>query len=280
MAGTDDVENAGMAGGDRDRAAGHSIERINGGNHSSRDVAVSGESAALLAMIERAARDTTIDIDRMERLFRMHEQAEARRAKAAYIAALSEMQAELPIVGKRGEIERTKKGEGGTQQKAKSTKYARWEDVVEAIAPVLQAHGFSISFRIKQGDRVEVTAILGHRDGHSEETSMSLPIDDSGAKNNMQGWGSSISYGKRYTAFALLNIVARDEDDDGNASGISLVTDEQVAEIDKLILDTGADKDWILDRYEIPDLTYMTAAQYSEAKTGLATRKRKMGAGK
>jgi len=175
-----------------------------------------GESAALLSMIERAARDPNVDIDKMERLFEMHERMTAHSAKAAYLAALAKMQTELPVIEKRGTI--------GTQ-----SKYARWEDVVEAITPVLARNGFSLSFRVDQPtpDRISVTAVLGHSEGHTEETSMSLPIDNSGSKNNVQGWGSSVSYGKRYTSFALLNISARGEDDDGNAAGLATITDEQ-----------------------------------------------------
>ncbi|MCB0066590.1 MAG: ERF family protein [Caldilineaceae bacterium] len=250
-------------------------DRSRDGDTGQRGIAVSGESAALLSMIERAARDPSVDIDRMERLFKMHEQAEARRARTAYTAALSEMQPELPVISKHGEIERTKKGASGQQEAAKSTKYAKWEDIVEGIAPVLARHGFSISFRIKQDQRVEVTAILGHRDGHFEETSMSLPIDDSGAKNNMQGWGSSISYGKRYTACALLNIVARGDDDDGKASSNVVISEEQVATLKKLIAETGADIDWICGRYEVPSLDYLTQTQFKEAVFGLSARKRK-----
>lgn len=245
------------------------VERVTGGS-AARGVAVAGESAALLAMIERAARDPSVDIDRMERLFKMHEQAEARRARASYIAALSAMQPELPVVEKRGEIARKAKDETGQKKEAKATKYARWEDVVEAISPILAKHGFSISFRIKQDQRVEVTAILGHRDGHCEETSMSLPIDDSGAKNNMQGWGSSISYGKRYTAFALLNIVARGEDDDGKAAGSDLaITDEQAEQIKVALEETGGQLPKFCAFYKLEKLTDLPAAKFDAAMAAI-----------
>jgi hypothetical protein len=44
--------------------------------------------------------------------------------------------------------------------------------------------------------------VLSHELGHSEETTMTLPLDTSGSKNNVQAVGSSTSYGKRYTATA------------------------------------------------------------------------------
>jgi hypothetical protein len=48
---------------------------------------------------------------------------------------------------------------------------------------------------------------------------MTLPLDTSGSKNNVQAVGSSTSYGKRYTATLLLNIRTKGEDDDGHAGG-------------------------------------------------------------
>jgi len=172
-----------------------------------------------LMMIERAASDPRVDIDKMERLFRMKEEHDARNAKTAYLRALADMQPELPVITKNGVISKNEKDERGqkTGKQEAMTKYAKWEDVVEGITPILAAHGFSLSFRIAQPTeaRVAVSGVLGHRDGHTEETTLALPIDSSGAKNNVQGWGSSVSYGKRYTALALLNISARGEDDDG-----------------------------------------------------------------
>jgi hypothetical protein len=179
--------------------------------------------AAIIQIIERAARDPAVDIDKMERLFRMKLDMEARSAKAAYLAALAAMQPDLPVITKHGVISKNEKDDRGqrTGRQEAMTKYAKWEDVLKGITPVLAKHGFSLSFRIAQPtpDRVAVSGVLGHRDGHTEETTLALPIDSSGAKNNVQGWGSSVSYGKRYTAFALLNISASDEDDDGNAGG-------------------------------------------------------------
>lgn len=238
------------------------------------------EASALISMIERAARDPNVDLDKMERLFVMQQAAHDRRAKAAYFAALSEMQPKMPVVGKRGAISKYEKDDRGgkTGRQEVMTRYAKWEDVVEAIRPTMAEHGFAISFRIAYPtpDRILVTGVLSHAEGHSEETSMSLPIDNSGAKNNVQAWGSSVSYGKRYTAFALLNIVARDEDDDGKLAGgaanSGLVTADQVAELQRLIDLSNADAGWICERYSIETLADMTAKQFGEAKTGLTAR--------
>jgi len=170
------------------------------------------DTGAIIQMIERVALNPAVDIDKMERLLLMQERVLDRNAKAAFTAALAVMQPELPVIVERGGI----KNNAG---KVTST-YAYWEDINEAIKPVLARHGFALAFRTgREADQIVVTGILSHREGHSEETSLGLPIDGSGSKNAVQAVGSSTSYGKRYTAGALLNLTSRGEDDDGQSGG-------------------------------------------------------------
>lgn len=174
---------------------------------------VAADAGSVLAVISRAAADPATDVDKLERLLGMYERITARSAQAEFTTALAEMQPGLPVIGHKGEI-LNKAGN------VVST-YARWEDINDAIRPVLAEHGFALSFRIGRADdgRPSVTGVLSHRAGHREETTMTLPVDDSGFKNAIQSVGSSVSYGKRYTTLALLNITSRGEDDDGRTAG-------------------------------------------------------------
>lgn len=187
--------------------------------HEAQPSDVADYSGGLLAVIERAARDPSVDMDKMERLLEMQERVHARHAKAAFSEALATLQPDLPIITERGKIivrEKTNSGkrDGDILQE---TSYALWEDINEAVRPLLAEHGFSLSFRtgMHTDGRVTVTGVLSHRLGHSEETMIILPHDSSGSKNAVQAIGSSTSYGKRYTAMALLNITSKGEDDDG-----------------------------------------------------------------
>lgn len=175
------------------------------------------ESAAIIQVIERAAMNPNVDIDKMERLLQMQERIMERNAKAAYAADLSAMQPHLPVITEKGKIVVRDKV---TKDVIQSTGYALWEDINEAIKPVLAQFGFALSFRtgLAPDGKIIVTGILSHRDGHQEETTMALPHDSTGSKNAVQAVGSSTSYGKRYTASALLNITSRGEDDDGSSS--------------------------------------------------------------
>lgn len=165
-------------------------------------------AAATIHMIAKAAADPTVDVAKLDRLLQMHERLLTKQAEVAFYAALSEMQQELPSIEERGQIK-------DNQGNVRST-YALWEDVNDTIKPILNKHGFALSFRIEDTDtKVKVTGVLSHKAGHREQTSLSLPSDTSGSKNSVQAVGSSVSYGKRYTAGALLNLTSHGEDDDG-----------------------------------------------------------------
>ena len=83
----------------------------------------------------------------------------------------------------------------------------------------LTEEGFGLSFKIlpRPEGGLNVCAVLRHTGGHTETGDpMPVPLDTTGGKNNLQGYGSSLSYGKKYAAFAALNIITEGEDTDGN----------------------------------------------------------------
>lgn len=186
------------------------------------------DGATLLAVISRAASDPSCDIEKMERLMQMHERMESRKAAAEFAAALSDMQDQLPSIGERGNA-------------ASRYTYALWEDINTAIKPVLKANGFALSFRTDCSDGITVTGVLSHRSGHSESTSIKLPADGSGGKNAVQAVASSVSYGKRYTAGALLNLTSHGEDDDAYRAAVPLITEDQEATLQALADEVKAD---------------------------------------
>jgi hypothetical protein len=202
---------------------------------------VAVEATSIMDVIAKAAADPNTDVGKLERLLAMYERITAQRAKAAYTAALVAVKPELPVIDRRGRIEITDKA---THTRViQSTPYALWEDIDEAITPALNKHGLVLTFRsgVAQDGKITVTGVLSHKDGHTEETTITLPHDSSGSKNAVQAVGSSTSYGKRYTATLLLNIRTRGEDDDGDKGGSNTITDEQVQTIFDIIKRTKAD---------------------------------------
>lgn len=225
------------------------------------------EATSILQVIERAARSPEVDIEKMERLFAMHERAMERQAKTAYAGALAAMQPELPIIGERGGI----KDRAGNVQ----SRYALWEDIVGIITPILSKHGFSLSFRTgNEADKVTVTGVLTHSAGHSEQTMLVLPIDTSGSKNAVQSVGSSTSYGKRYTAAALLNLRSGEIDDDGQRGGGQVISEEQAANIEALASEVGADIPRFLRYVGAAEVRTIPANKYESAIAALEKKRR------
>ena len=220
-------------------------------------------ATAIISVIERAALNPDVDIDKMERLLQMQQRIMAQEAKVLFDTALAEMQPELPVIDAKGAI---KNKSGGVQ-----SRYGKWEDVNEAIRPVLSAHGFALSFRIAEAENAHssITGVLSHRAGHREETSIRLPADHSGSKNAVQAIGSAVSYGKRYTAFALLNITVRGEDDDGQAGGSKAITEAEFIEIRNMIEEAGADEDRFLKYLGVPNLEEMPRTKLDGARAAL-----------
>jgi hypothetical protein len=241
--------------------------------------AVQSESAAILSMIERAARDPSVDIDKLERLLKMQKDAAEARAKVAFDSAMAEMQPKLPVIDRKGRIEVREKDREGKRTGAlqQSTPYALWEDINEAIRPILAAHGFSLTFRVGKTDAglITVTGILAHREGHRETDTITLQHDSTGSKNAVQAVGSSNSYGKRYTAINLLNITTRGQDDDGKAAGApDTITEEQIGELVSLIESVGADKGRFLRFFNVEQLSELPAKRFQEAVNMLNAKSR------
>jgi hypothetical protein len=232
------------------------------------------ETAAVLSLIERAARDPAVDIDKLERLMAMQKDMSETRAKVAFDAAMADMQPKLPVINRKGRIEvrektSTGKRDGDLQQ---STPYALWEDINEAIRPVLADHGFSLTFRVGKTDAglITVTGILAHREGHRESDTITLQHDSTGSKNAVQAVGSSNSYGKRYTAINLLNITTRGQDDDGRtADNTGLINADQAEELVALADEVKADKRAFCEYFKIDGIAMMPAKDFERAKVAL-----------
>lgn len=170
----------------------------------------------------------------------------AKRAYVEYCDARAEMGGKMPIIEKKGTVDR---GPGRGK-----FPYGRWEDVHEQINPVMTAYGFFLEFHTDTKTtpgRIEVTCILRHRAGHSEHTSLDAAPDQSGGKNNIQADISTITYLKRHTAGALLNLAYRGEDDDavrGGGSGDSAtLNEEQIKLIEAKIVEAKANRKLFCD---------------------------------
>jgi ERF superfamily len=231
--------------------------------------APASEAQSYLALIERIVKDPSVDVAKLEKMLDLQERVMTRNARSDFIASLKALQIALPQIARKGEI--AFKGEV-------QSRYGKWEDIDKVIRPLLDAHGFALSFKSVQNGHVAVTAILSHVGGHAEDTTVNLPVDASGNKNAVQAVGSAISYGKRYAAGMLLNLVFIGDDDDGQATEAApaTITKSSLGVLTKLIEETNTDLPRFLAHYGIGALADLPDAKFSDAKRLLEQRKAMM----
>jgi hypothetical protein len=182
----------------------------------------------------------------------------ATRQQTALNGALADFQGEAPAVYKG-----TKGGQGN---------YARYDDVMRSIKPLLSKHGLSVSFDTEMGDgRVTVTATIKHREGAQFTSRATVPVDSAMRANDSQKMGSAISYAKRYCLTAALNLVTSDEDDDGQAAGTATIDESQqdrLRELADQIDDEHSVERWF-QWLQVGTLEEIPANKFTNAETAL-----------
>lgn len=244
-------------------------------------------SETVMSVIARIAKDKEIPIERMTALLALQERILSRDSENAFVAALARAQSKFPVVQRSGKIvirnkEDRQKGVPEHEQRiVQETTYAKWEDIWAAVREPLNGEGFTLTFdrgKTPEG-LIVITAILrGH--GHRETASIELQHDSSGSKNPVQAVGSTISYGKRYTAGMVLNLVSRDleRDDDGESAGAApTIEPEQVTALNALLAQSKTDVEAFLSFYSerlklkmpLTSVVELPQSQYQHAQTTL-----------
>jgi len=177
------------------------------------------DTSAIIQIIDRAATDPNVDIDKMERLLNMQERIFDKNAEMAFNTAMAIVQQETPRIKREADNPQTR------------SKYAKLESINHVLVPIYTENGFALSFGT--GDTPSegwqrITCKISHVGGHSANFFVDLPVDDEGLKGNtnktkMHGAGSTMSYGRRYLTVLIFNITISDEDNDGNTSSVGLL---------------------------------------------------------
>lgn len=169
----------------------------------------------MVGMIERLAADPSFDVTKFEALVRLYHEMErdqaANAARAAYNAAMSEVQREVePVV-------RT------TQNDVTHSWYAKLEDIDQAIRESYLAHGFSLSFdsvEPLQPGNIRMRCRCRHSGGHQEDYHREAAPDTLGprgsaTKTALHGAASTETFLKRYLICGIFNVVFLGQDNDG-----------------------------------------------------------------
>jgi hypothetical protein len=173
------------------------------------------ESGSIIAMLITAARDPALDADKMRTMKDLATELQVSERQARFNSDFNGALMDMPVITKAGII--TIPAKDGKPERTQG-RFARFEDIDRVVRPILRRWNLAIRFEVGElNQAVSVRPILSHSNGHTERgEAMRVPLDTSGAKNNTQGAGSAVTYGKRYTMCAFLNIVTEGTDDDGS----------------------------------------------------------------
>lgn len=169
------------------------------------------EPASMLAVIERAANNPAMDVEKMERLLALHERIVARQAEEAFNNALAECQKQMRSISPDGVNPQTR------------SKYVTYSKLDSVLRPIYSEHGFSISYNTATTDKPECIRVIAllSRGGHTRTYQIDMPADGKGAKGGdvmtkTHAAGAAMSYGARYLLKSIFNVAVGEEDDDGN----------------------------------------------------------------
>ncbi|MBP5509863.1 MAG: ERF family protein [Kiritimatiellae bacterium] len=163
------------------------------------------EDAALAAKIEEYRRDVPPGIGEVEAELRAKIDELKRKPPVNLYAAIHKAQAQIETVRKNSENPHFK------------SKYATIDEIWETVRKALNGAGLIVFCTIEtRGDKKELTTHVAEIKS-GEEVSCSFPIV--AQATGPQAIGSAMTYARRYTLTALLEIVTGDgADDDGEAA--------------------------------------------------------------
>lgn len=231
-------------------------------------VPAQSETASILGMIERVARDPSVNMDKMMQLMSWRKETIADQRRAEFDEAMSSAKAEIPVINKNREVDFTS---------AKGRTHYKYEDLAEiarVVSPILAKHGLSYRYRVTSNlnEPVTVTCIVSHRGGHFEEVTLLGGKDDTGGKNAIQQVASTLTYLQRMTLKAALGLAASDDDDGKTSEPVDTVTQKQADDLADLIEVHGKNRSQFLkwakvERFEdIPAAAYESCVRAIEYK--------------
>lgn len=203
-------------------------------------------------------------IETLRELMQLKKEWEADEARKAFVAAMAAFKANPPEIVKDKHVSFT------TQKGTTAYDHATLGGVCAAVIKGLATHGISHRWDVAQSDnRIKVTCVLTHSQGHSESVGLNSAADDSGGKNSIQAIGSAITYLQRYSLLAATGLAALDQDDDGQKAGTEFITAKQAADLQAKAEEVGVIKENFLRFLGVERLAELPARKYKAALQAL-----------
>jgi hypothetical protein len=226
------------------------------------------------------AADKGMGLEDLKELFGLQERIDARNARMAFSRALAAFRAECPQPQKTRENAQFSVTRDGQKR---ASRYAPLEEIDRVARPVAARHGLSWLWDTEiDGDYMRVTCKVFHEDGHMEAATVAMPYESKAGASPQQKYGSTQTYGMRYSLIAALGITTADDDVDGAALADpgDTITDEQAAVLREWIEVSGADEAAFLEYVGTDKVENLSTMRFDHALKALQAKARKAGAEK
>lgn len=221
-----------------------------------------------------AAVTANTDLDKLKGLMELQFRWDADQARKAFHQAMTSFKAN-PI-----EIDKDKTVGYKTEKGPVGYTHASLANVVRTITKELSQHGLSASWRTdQQENKICVTCKITHVMGHSEETTLSAPADNSGSKNAIQAMGSTVTYLQRYTLLSITGLATSDQDDDAKAA-TEFINEWQIDDLRDLLKTKDLSEANLIKFMKVEKIEEIPAAEYKKAEEAIKSAKKKEAVGK
>lgn len=191
----------------------------------------------------------------LEKLVDLEERVSNREAVRLFNEAFTAFRADLPA------IPRTTPG---AVRDGRRVMYSNFETIQKYVDPPLAKHGFTYRFTTRpsqDGQWLIITCVLSHEAGHSEHSSMPVPMTSIPKASKAQEATGTRTYGKRITLSDVLGISTVDDTDGAGEDG-GAISEEQIDTIRGLILRKDADNERLLQLAGAESWAELPVAKY------------------
>ncbi len=189
---------------------------------------------AVHPLIELAIREK-LGVEGIERLVALKEREEDRQAKREFVEAMARFKTICPPVPRRSKNEQFSVMRNGMKV---PRAYAGLEEIDATIRGPLAECGLSYRWgdsRVEDGN-LTTPCIVSHVGGHSESSSVVLPVEARSGANEQQKYGSVMKYAQRYSLIQVLGLTDCEDDLDGaTEEELKPITPDEVLVLEGLL---------------------------------------------
>lgn len=220
----------------------------------------------LQAVIEKGV--TSESVGALEKLVGLYERMEEKKAERAFAAAFVALQAEMPNVQATKAVPNS---DGSCRYR-----FAPFESLMEQVGPMLQKHGFTVSFSSRfEEARIISTCTLQHVEGHKRSNDFAVRIGKGPpGSSESQGDGAAATYAKRFALVEALNIVVSHLDNDARLLG-GTITKEQAEELARRVAETNSNREAFLKFADADSFFTIAAIKYDILDSFLAKKEKR-----